>query len=131
MELPKSENDNCKTRTAATAPALVQQPGHIGSVHQLVSFGNSCLPNSVEVWNEGYSVPTSVREVAPDDRADGQDGWTGIVSCVPVTTAHITDAHQTSWIMVKPQDGSIQQMSSDHPVYQHAHWAAILVFQSL
>jgi len=121
LELHTSENDECNTQSAVSAPAVVQQPGQIASVNQLVCSGSSCLPCAAEVWKEGHSVPTPVQEVAPDDRVLCLDEWTGSIIYLPITEVHITDAHQTSWVMVTLEDGSMQQMTSDHPVCPHAH----------
>jgi len=120
-ELKNLIRGGCATKSAVSAPTVVQQPAQICSVNQTFCSGNSCLPDVAEVWKEGHSVPTSIMEVAPGDRVLCLDEWAGTVGYIPVTAVHISDAHQTSWLMVILEDGSTQQMTADHPVYPHAH----------
>jgi len=121
IELEKAEHGECTGKSAASAPAVVHQPANSCSVDQLVCSGNSCLPGVAEVWKEGLALPTSVQEVAPGDRVLCLDEWTGSIGYIPITNVHITDANQASWVMVTLEDGSVQQMTSDHPVYPYAH----------
>jgi len=121
IELESLENGECNAKSVVSAPAAVQQPAQIFPVDQPVCSGTSCLPTVAEVWKEGHSVPTSVQAVFAGDRVLCLDEWTRSVCYVPVTRVHITDAQQTSWVMVTLEDGSMQQMTSDHPVHPYAH----------
>jgi len=121
IEPEKSEDEECKTTSAESAPAVIQRPTEAGSVTPHLCSGNTCLPGVAEVWKEGHAVPTCVQEMAPGDRVLCLDEWTRSVGYVAVAEVHITDADQTSWMTVTLEDGSMQQMSSDHPVYPHAH----------
>jgi len=57
LELHKSENEECNTQSAVSAPAVVQQPGQIASVNQLVCSGSSCLPGAARFGKKGIQYP--------------------------------------------------------------------------
>jgi hypothetical protein len=88
-----------------------------------IQGSGDCLPSHAMVWAEGTKLPQPLRSLAPGER----------ILCYDILSKNLTyatierleESTNTEWVKLSMEDGSMLEVTTDHPVSVQAEGGAI------